>query len=256
MGVIKTIVVAFSMFSRIPMPQFAWDEKNMRYMLCAFPLIGAVIGGVIVLWTYLSSLLGFGGLLFAAGITLLPIVITGGIHLDGFCDTNDALASNAPPERRREILKDSHAGAFAIIWLGVYLLAYFGFSAELKADISAVLPVAVMPVLSRCLSGLSVLCFPTSASKGLLSAFRASAEKKRATAVLLVVFVAAAAALVLLGGLAGGAMVCAGLLCMLWLYRMAMRKFGGMSGDLAGFFLQNAELFMLAALVIVRAIIK
>ena len=42
---ISTVIVAFSMFSAIPMPQTEWTNKSMRYALCAFPLIGAVIGG-------------------------------------------------------------------------------------------------------------------------------------------------------------------------------------------------------------------
>lgn len=44
MIVLQTIAVAFAMFSAIPVPQFDWNEKNMRYAMCAFPLIGAVIG--------------------------------------------------------------------------------------------------------------------------------------------------------------------------------------------------------------------
>ena len=46
MTVLQTIAVAFAMFSAIPMPQFEWSQKNMRYALCAFPLIGAVCGGL------------------------------------------------------------------------------------------------------------------------------------------------------------------------------------------------------------------
>ena len=40
MIVLQTIAVAFAMFSAVPVPQFAWNEKNMRYALCAFPLVG------------------------------------------------------------------------------------------------------------------------------------------------------------------------------------------------------------------------
>ena len=47
MIVLETIAVAFSMFSAIPMPQFQWNERNMRFSLCAFPLIGVVIGCVL-----------------------------------------------------------------------------------------------------------------------------------------------------------------------------------------------------------------
>jgi len=51
-------------------------------MLCAFPLVGAFIGLFLWLWTLLSRTLGFSAILYAAGITLIPVLITGGIHLD------------------------------------------------------------------------------------------------------------------------------------------------------------------------------
>ena len=44
MIVLQTVAVAFAMFSAVPVPQFNWTEKNMRYAMCAFPLIGVVIG--------------------------------------------------------------------------------------------------------------------------------------------------------------------------------------------------------------------
>ena len=40
MIVLQTMAVAFAMFSALPVPQFTWNSKNMRYALCAFPLIG------------------------------------------------------------------------------------------------------------------------------------------------------------------------------------------------------------------------
>ena len=49
MLIFETIAVAFSMFSALPMPQFEWTKRNMRYALCAFPLIGAVIGLILPL---------------------------------------------------------------------------------------------------------------------------------------------------------------------------------------------------------------
>ena len=52
---ISTVIVAFSMFSAIPMPQTEWTNKSMRYALCAFPLIGAVIGALVCLWRCVSA---------------------------------------------------------------------------------------------------------------------------------------------------------------------------------------------------------
>jgi len=236
------------MFSKLPMPQIEWNERNMRYMLCAFPLVGAVTGALVCLWTWVCTLIGAGAVLFAAGLAVIPIAVTGGIHLDGFCDTADALASNAPPERKREILKDPHSGAFAVISVCAYVLAYFAIATEIEMSLQAVLLMALAHVLSRVMSGLCAICYPASGSKGLLDTFRGSAAKKRAAIVLFIEYAVVAAAMIWLGDFAGFGMIIAGLAVMLWLRIMSARQFGGMSGDLSGWFLQMAELAMLTVL--------
>ncbi len=50
-------------------------------------------------------------------------------------------------------------------------------------------------------------------------------------------------------------MVLAALACLLILRRMTQKKFNGMSGDLAGWFLQTAELVMLAALIVTEKVV-
>ena len=67
MIVLQTIAVAFAMFSAVPVPQFEWNAKNMRYALCAFPLIGVVIGA---LWC-LCGALPLPAMAKAAGFCLL-----------------------------------------------------------------------------------------------------------------------------------------------------------------------------------------
>ena len=104
MTVLQTIAVAFAMFSALPVPQFEWNEKNMRYAMCAFPLIGLVCGG---LWC-LCGVLPLPELTRAAAFCLVPVAVTGGIHLDGYADTSDALSSYGDREKKLEILKDSH----------------------------------------------------------------------------------------------------------------------------------------------------
>ena len=51
MRLIKSVIVSFSMYSKIPMPQFAWEEQDMKYMLCFFPWVGGVIGIFLWLWS-------------------------------------------------------------------------------------------------------------------------------------------------------------------------------------------------------------
>ena len=107
--VLETILVAFAMFSAIPLPRVDWNGRNMRYALCAFPLVGAVCGGLWWGWAWVCGWLGAPELLRGAGFCLIPALVTGGIHLDGCADTWDALASCAPPEKKQEILKIGRA---------------------------------------------------------------------------------------------------------------------------------------------------
>ena len=120
MIVLQTIAVAFAMFSAVPVPQFGWNEKNMRYALCAFPLVGLLCGA---LWC-VCGVLPLPAPAQAAGFCLVPVWVTGGIHLDGYADTCDALASYGDREKKLEILKDPHCGAFAVIRLCSYFAAY------------------------------------------------------------------------------------------------------------------------------------
>ena len=145
MIVLQTIAVAFAMFSAIPVPQFDWNEKNMRYAMCAFPLIGVVIGAA---WCVCGAL-PLPGLAKAAGFALIPVWITGGIHLDGYADTCDALSSYGDRTKKLEILKDPHCGAFAVIRLCSYFLAYFA----LCTCVSFTPRVGVLWVLALVLGG-------------------------------------------------------------------------------------------------------
>lgn len=246
----ETIAVAFAMFSAIPVPQPEWNPRNMRYALCAFPLVGAVIGLAWWAWAAVCGLLEFPALLRAAGLCLLPMAVTGGIHLDGFADTSDALASCAPPERKQEILKDSHCGAFAVIRLCMYVCGDLGLCGGLRVEGRALLCASAGFVLTRCLSGLSIASFPMAKNTGLAHTFASAADKNRVRAVLLVLAALASAVMWAASVLYGAAMTLAAL-AVFWHYaRTAKQQFGGLSGDLAGWFLQRAEFWMLAALVL------
>ena len=87
MTVFETIAVAFAMFSALPVPQPIWNAKNMRFALCAFPLIGLIIGVLCAVWSSICVFFGFPDILCGAGYCLIPILVTGGIHLDGYADT-------------------------------------------------------------------------------------------------------------------------------------------------------------------------
>ena len=249
---LKTVAVAFSMFSALPMPQFEWNKENMRYAMCAFPLIGFVLGAAIWFWAALCTAFRFGPVLGAAGFVLLPLLITGGIHLDGYCDTADALASHAPLEKKLEILKDPHLGAFGAMSLGGYLLLEFALFTELVVGSRILICLTLGYVISRALSGLAVASFPCAKNSGLLHTFANGADKKRVRIFLCVTLAVFGVALVYFGGVLGIAMLCTAAAMFLAYYLMSRRCFGGITGDLAGWFLQLCEICMLAALVLVQ----
>lgn len=248
--VLETILVAFSMFSALPVPQPVWDQRNMRYALCAFPLVGAVTGGLWWGWSALCAALELPELLRAAGLCLLPAAVSGGIHLDGYADTCDALASHAPPEKRQEILKDPRCGAFAVIRLCMYFTGYLALCAAVRLDGRGLACMGLSFLLSRALSGYAIASFPLAKDTGLAHTFAAAAHKVRVRRILGCGAVLLAGGLCWAGGAAGGFMTLAAVLTLRRYARVARRDFGGISGDLAGWFLQKAEFWMLAALVL------
>lgn len=250
----KSLIIAFAMYSKVPMPRVDWEKKALSWALCFFPLVGAVIGAVLYGWMSLARYLGFGPLFFAAVALLIPIALSGGIHLDGFCDTCDALSSHQTRERKLEILKDSHTGAFAIICCGLYLLVFFACWSEVAAAGRAALVLALGPVLSRSLSGLFAVTLPNARGTGLLATFTDTMDTAKARGVMVIWVVACVAAMLWLDLWTGGAaLLGAGLACLY--YRvMSARQFGGVTGDLAGFFLQICELAMVLMVAVVQKI--
>ena len=196
MIVLQTIAVAFAMFSAVPVPQFDWNAKNMRYAMCAFPLVGLLCGA---LWCVCGAL-PLPALVKAAGFCLIPVWVTGGIHLDGYADTCDALSSYGGRAKKLEILKDPHCGAFAVIRLCSYFAAYFALSGcvVFSPRIGLLWTLALM--LERALSGLAVASFPLAKDTGLAHTFATAADRVTVRRVLTVL------AVLLGGGMLSGLM--------------------------------------------------
>lgn len=255
MTLLKSAALAFSSFSQIPMPRVDWNEQNMRFMMCFFPVVGVAIGLVLAAWTWLSQTLGFGPVFYGAGLALVPVAVSGGIHMDGFCDVVDAQSSHAEPQRKREILKDPRSGAFAAIGVAVYFVAYAACGSELAPTWHTVFLLGGAYVATRCLSGTATIVFPGSTSKGMLSMFRESGKSPVVLVALVVEFVACAAFMLWVDVVPAAAMLVVALVAFVLLYPFAKTQFGGMSGDLAGFFLQVAELAMVVALVVALKVV-
>lgn len=245
---LESMIVAFSMYSKLPMPRIEWNKKNMRYALAFFPLVGVVIGAAQYLWMWLCQAVDFGSCFQACGAVLIPILITGGIHMDGYLDTIDALSSYAEKEKRLEILKDSNSGAFAIIYGCVYMIASFGIWSEMEP--SGLVLVGIGYVVSRTLSALSIATFPLAKNTGLAATFQDGANKKQVKWAMLLAFVAESFVLLCYGKCVGALVIVAALISFGFHAWICKKKFGGITGDLAGFFLQICELLILLVVMV------
>ena len=240
----RAAIIAFSMYSRIPMPMFEWKEEDMKYAMCFFPAIGAVIGAVFYGMFLLLSWLLPGSFLSAGILLAVPIFITGGIHMDGFMDTCDARASYGDREKKLAILKDTHTGAFAVIFGALYLILYAAACLELDRETAELVSI-----------GLSTVTFPEARKHGMLADFMKDAKKKTVAVWMVILFLAAAVLELFLGGRNGGIILSASILIYFYYRHMAVKEFGGVTGDLAGFFLQICELGILLVAVIGKAVI-
>ena len=114
--------MCWGMFCAIPNPVRRWEQGCYRQMLLCLPFLGGFMGA---LWALFGKLLGCFPIpqpIFALCMAAFMWCVTGFIHLDGFMDCSDAVLSRRDLERRREILKDSHVGSFAVICLTLLAL--------------------------------------------------------------------------------------------------------------------------------------
>lgn len=133
---------------------------------------------------------------------LIPLAVSGGIHLDGLCDTCDALCSFGDREKRLAILKDPHVGAFGPLWLMAFLLAEVGCFAQIY-DRPVLLPLACTGfAFARAMGGRKVVASPCAKDSGLAHIFAENSDKRAVSRMLVAEFVLFA---VLLG---------------LWIYRV------------------------------------
>lgn len=250
----NNLIVAFAMYSKIPMPRADWSEDNMKYAMCFFPWVGFVIGGLQYGWFLLALWLNVGVVLRTALFILIPVLITGGIHFDGFLDTSDAMSSWREPKQRLAILKDSHTGAFALICGITYFVLDFGLASEMSRDFLGVYCLA--GGVSRCFSALSVVHFPHANPNGTAAAFGDRSERKTVTLTMIIYLIVLTAFGIWMNPLYGVLLIGISGLVFWYYHHMAMKYFGGMTGDLAGFFVSVCEISVLAGMTAVSVIVR
>lgn len=257
MKIFRWMAVTFSLYSRIPVPRFEWREDDMAHSLMFFPLVGAVIGALIWVINVPSFMAEVPVAVRVMLTILVPIAVTGGFHLDGFMDTEDALRSYADRDKKLEILKDPHIGAFAVIGLVKLLLTVAAAVTVIviKGDRDPGLfgAFGLIFVVGRCLSGLTSLSFKKARKSGMLYE-ETRKEQRSVKSVLILFLVAAPLAASRLNPVAGLTVIASFILSTAFYRFKIYREFDGVTGDTAGWYLSFSETLACVLLAIVMLV--
>jgi adenosylcobinamide-GDP ribazoletransferase len=223
---------AFSFLTILPLG-FGSDRKP-GWSFTAYPLVGLVIGA---LMAALAAASPFPPLVTAFLVLAAWVIVTGGLHLDGFADSCDGLLATVEPARRLEIMKDPRAGAWAVVGLIVLLLGKWS-AVQTLAPVMLIIP----PVIGRWAMVLAVAAFPYARKEGLGGFFRDGLGRVQ-------IALASAIALIITGGAAALIDVRIAFLPLIGLAVVfsaggwaARRLNGGLTGDVYGAVCELTEL--------------
>lgn len=232
----QEVILAFSFLTVIPMPTLDYQPGLLGRAGRWFPLVGLVIGGLLLLAHWGLALL-FPPLLTAALVTTLWAALTGGLHLDGLADCCDGLLAATSRERRLEIMRDPRTGAFAVVGVVLFLLLKVTALAALPTALPALL---LAPTWARWLL-LWVARQPLARPSGLGADFAVGLTTRRQwwafflPLLLLLPFLTLQTGLAILTafGVTG------------WLSYIVRQRLGGVTGDVYGLVVETSELTIL-----------
>lgn len=236
-----TLLAAIAFLTVLPLPgRWRLEPGHLARSTGWFPLVGLALGLVLAGSDWLL------GQIFPlparnALLVVLALALTGALHLDGLMDTCDGVFAAATPERRLEIMRDSHVGSFGVAGAGLVLLGKYAALASLEETPRWAALVA-MAVLGRWAMSLAVAAFPAGRSEGLGRLVKDAAKPVD------LVFAAAVAGVVcwLTLGLAGLMLWVSTNLLVLLAGRALTARLSGLTGDSYGALDELAELAALA----------
>jgi adenosylcobinamide-GDP ribazoletransferase len=262
---VRALILAFQFLTRYPLglDDLVEEEADLGRSTRYFPLVGLVVGLDLMLMRWV---LGWAGVLAAWPLAGAALLLTywawscDSLHMDGWMDTLDGLASRREGEALLDVMHDSRVGAFGVLGGGLMLLLKFAWLASLPPRLWWALPLPL--VFSRLLASLECHSRPYAGKAGSLSgAFVNGCEPADGHAAVAFAFLGygglGAAALAL--GLADSAACLKALaVCLLGLgvgalfLRLPKRRLGGISGDLLGYSLQICEVAVCYGLLFAR----
>ena len=246
----KNFLRALSFLTILPCGQVTLsEERELARSMAFFPLVGLVIGLILSLGNYLFSLLFPQTLALWLTIGLL-VFLTRGLHLDGFADTLDGLATGGPKEKILEVMRDSRIGAFGVIGL-ILLIGAKYLALDQISNSSVPYSLILMAVMGR--QSMVLVCCRSSYARpngGLAKPFT---ENLGYCEMALSLVSAFGIALLVMG--VKGILLFFGISLFSLAYRFFfIKKLGGVTGDILGAANELTELLCLILLVILEPI--
>lgn len=236
----KGFLMAISMFTIIPLPRYEWDDDGGKNIMKFYPAIGLIIGVIWYLALRLLYLLGASNVVMAAITLIIPFILTGMLHLDGYMDVCDALLSRRNKEEKLRILKDPHTGAFAVISVVMLFVVDFSAMYTIVDKNSSTIGLILIPIISRSLMGY-LLLKKESMKESSLGAFFKQGTGKIDKIILMISLMVSSIISIAVFGVYGVIMSLAMILVSTFFVNNAAKEFDGMSGDSAGYGLVIAE---------------
>lgn len=241
----RGFLLAVQNLTRLPVGNVSFDAEVFGRGTAFFPLVGLLVGAVLTGIYYGGSLI-WSSPVTAALMVAGGLVVTGGMHLDGFMDTLDGFGGGNA-ERRLEIMRDSRVGAFGV--MGAITLLFLRFALFQSLSGSAWRLILLAPVVSRCGVVWAIGLFPYVRPKGqgmFYKKYTGWREVVTATALTLAIGFG-------IGGFAGCFISAASFAIATLLGLFFSRRLGGLTGDTYGAVNEVLEVVALAGgLVLLR----
>lgn len=251
----KSFIMALSMFTVIPTPYVEWDDEGIKNMMKFYPLVGGIVG---LIWStvyYLLSFLNCSIVLKSAVLLIVPFIVTGMLHLDGFMDVCDAILSRRDKAEKLRILKDSTIGAFAVVSLIMLFFLQFGgmYSILEKDGLSRIFEInsrfnmgspiyslLFIPIISRCTAAYFLLTKVTIKESSLGTYFKKGTSIQDIIIMIIALILASILCFISIGwkGILIPVLMAIGITLAV---KKCIKEFGGVSGDVAGFALVVGE---------------
>lgn len=213
-------------------------KEDFGKSLIYFPMVGLLIG---ILLTITAFVFGFlPPQVTAVIILVISIIITGGIHLDGFADTCDGFYGSKPKEKILEIMHDSQIGVMGVTGIVSLLLLKFTLIVNIPQDILWK-SLIMMAVFARWSQVLACYMSKYARKEGKGKYFIKYAGKRE----LFVGILLTLGLSLLLMQIKGIIIFCISMFPIFLLINYIKRKIGGMTGDTIGAVSEIAEVLIL-----------